>query len=55
VGEGLLAFKTLERAVAGAEAIAADYAAHSQAARALAEEMFDSDKVLGRLMEEVGL
>ncbi len=54
-GEGLVTFKTLERAVAGAEAIAGDYAAHSQAARALAEEVFDSDKVLGRLMEEAGL
>ncbi len=55
VGEGLLAFRTLDEAVAGAEAIARDYARHSRAARAIAEAHFDSDKVLGRLLEEVGV
>jgi hypothetical protein len=55
VGEGLVAFHTLEEAVAGAERITADYENHSRAARALAERHFDSDKVLGRLVEEVGL
>lgn len=51
VGEGLLTFSTLEEAAAGAEAIAADYEAHSRAARALAEEHFDSDRVLRRFLE----
>ena len=51
VGEGLLSFSTLDQAVAGAEAIAADYATHSRAARALAEAHFDSDRVLGRFLE----
>jgi len=51
VGEGLLTFRTLEEAVAGAEAIAADYEAHSKAARALAETYFDSDLVLRRFLE----
>lgn len=55
VGEGLLAFRTLEQAVAGAERIASDYERHRRAARALAEEYFDSDKVLGRFVEEVGV
>jgi hypothetical protein len=54
-GEGLLAFRTLDEAVQGADRIAADYEAHSEAARAIAEEYFDSDRVLGRLLEEVGL
>lgn len=54
VGEGLLAFRTLEEAVAGAHDIARRYDAHSRAARALAEAYFDSDNVLGRLMDEVG-
>ena len=38
VGEGLIAFRTLEDAVAGAERIAADYERHRQAARMVAEE-----------------
>jgi hypothetical protein len=54
LGEGLLAFETLEQAIAGVEAISADPAGQSRAARALAEEHFDSDKVLGRLLDELG-
>jgi len=55
VGEGLIAFRTLEQAVAGAERIARDYDKHCRAARALAETYFDSDKVLGQLIDEVGI
>jgi hypothetical protein len=51
-GEGLMPFRTLEEAVAGARAITSDYERHSAAARALAEEHFDSDKVLARFLEE---
>jgi hypothetical protein len=54
-GEGLVAFGDLDGAVAGAERIAADYAAHRQAARALAESHFDSDVILPRFLEEAGL
>jgi hypothetical protein len=55
VGEGLLAFRTLDEAAAGAERIAAGYVGHRAAARALAEERFDSDKVLPRFLAEAGL
>jgi hypothetical protein len=55
VGEGLVAFRTLEEAAAGAEAIASEYAAHSKAARALAEDRFDSDRVLPRFLAEAGV
>ena len=55
VGEGLLAFRDLEDAVAGAQAIASDYERHRAAARALAEAHFDSDKVLTRFLEEAGV
>jgi hypothetical protein len=55
VGEGLLAFRTVEEAAAGARAIARDYDRHCRAARALAEAYFDSDKVLGRFLDEVGV
>jgi hypothetical protein len=54
-GEGLLAFSTLDEAVAGAEAISGDYSRHAAAARALAEEHFDSRKVLGRLVALLGV
>jgi hypothetical protein len=51
VGEGLVAFGSVEEAAAGAEAIAADYDRHARAARRLAEEHFDSDAILTRFVE----
>jgi len=51
-GEGLLAFRTIEDAAEGAREITADYERHSRAARSLAEEEFDSNRVLGRLLED---
>ena len=53
-GCGLLPFTTLEDAVAGVESLQADYDGHARAARELAEEHFDSDKVLSALVEAVG-
>ena len=53
LGEGLLAFSTLEEAIAGAEELRADPSRHAAAARALAEEHFDSDRVLARLLEQL--
>jgi hypothetical protein len=49
-GDGLLAFSTLDEAVAGVEDLRARYAHHRRAARALAEDVFASDRVLGRLL-----
>jgi hypothetical protein len=54
-GGGLVTFRTLEEAVAGAERIVSDYAAHSEAARSLAAAQFDSDVVLGRFLEQAGV
>ena len=54
VGEGLLAFSTLQEAIAGVERIAADYEHHCRAARELAETFFDSEKVLSQFMKEIG-
>jgi hypothetical protein len=54
VGDGLVPFRTMAEAVAGAERIARDYEEHCHAARQIAEEYFDSDKVLGRLIDGVG-
>jgi hypothetical protein len=53
LGEGLVAFRTLEEAVTGARQIAGDYKNHCRAARAIAENYFDSDRVLGQLVDEV--
>ena len=55
VGEGLLAFSTLEEAAAGVAAIAAEPGRHARAARQVAEDCFDSDKVLTRLLGNLGL
>lgn len=55
VGEGLIAFRTVEDAVRGVEAIQRDPRRHQEASRALAKEFFDSDRVIGRLLDEVGI
>jgi hypothetical protein len=55
VGEGLVAFRTPEEAIGGAGRIGRDYEEHCRAARSLAEEYFDSDRVLGRFVEEAGV
>jgi hypothetical protein len=55
VGRGLLGFSTIDEAIDGVERIAADYAAHSHAARALAEEHFESSRVLGGLLQKLGI
>jgi hypothetical protein len=53
-GTGLLSFSTREEAVDKIAALDRDYAAHCRAARALAQEHFDSDKVLTRMLRQVG-
>lgn len=55
VGEGIVAFTDLEQAATGARSILEDHARHATAARRLAEELFASEVVLGRLCEEVGV
>ena len=55
VGEGLLAFDDPDEAAAALEEVSSDYARHSEAARALAEEHFDSSVVVGRLLGELGI
>jgi hypothetical protein len=54
-GEGLLTFRTLDEAAAGARAIAAEPERHGRAARALAQRWLDSDVVLGALLDGLGL
>jgi hypothetical protein len=54
-GTGLVTFRTPDEAAAGVAAIEGDYPRHARAARALAEEFFDSDRVLTRLLDRLGV
>jgi hypothetical protein len=51
--EGIFTFTTLDEAAEGVESIAADPRRHAKAARSIAEEYFDSDKVLPKLLDRV--
>jgi hypothetical protein len=53
-GTGLLSFSTTEEAAGAIEDLNADYPRHRLTARDIAKEYFDSDKVLGRLLAQVG-
>ena len=53
LGEGLIGFSTIDEAAAGVEAISRAPARHARAARSLAEAYFDSDKVLGDLLDRL--
>ena len=55
VGEGLFAPRTVAEAAESIREIKADYSRHSRAARSIAREFFDSDKVLHRLLSEAGV
>jgi hypothetical protein len=49
--EGLLRFRNMDEAMAAIEDVEADYDRHSRRARELAEEHFDGEKVLQRVLE----
>jgi len=51
--EGLLRFCSLEEAIARIGELQSDYDRHAKAARHLAEECFDANKVTARLLEQV--
>ncbi len=53
VGDGLFAFETIEEILAAIEELRADYARHARAARDIAETLFNSDLVLGRLLDRI--
>ena len=54
-GRGLFAVSDVEEATAAIEAIDSDYRDHSRAAAEIAREHFDSERVLGDLLQEVGV
>lgn len=52
VGEGILPFRTIDEAAAAIHQVRGNYARQAKAARVIAEEYFDSDKVLTHLIKE---
>jgi hypothetical protein len=54
-GEGVIPFTTMEDAVSAIESMNRDYPRHARAARFIAEEHFDSRKVLPRLLQKLDL
>jgi hypothetical protein len=54
-GKGLFAFETLDDVLAAVDSIESDYEGNCRAARDLAAEYFDADKVLASLMERAGV
>jgi hypothetical protein len=54
-GEGLFTFDSNDEALAAIEAVAADYPRHSRAAREIAREHFDGERVLAKVMRTAGL
>jgi hypothetical protein len=52
---GLFAFKSLGQIAAAVREINADYKKHSRAARAVAREVFEAEKVVGQILERAGV
>jgi len=52
-GEGLLTFTTPQEAVAAVEAVLAEPERHARAARRIAEERLDAERVIGALLEDL--
>lgn len=52
VGEGLLAFSSVDEAVAALREVEVNYPRHARAAREIAVSFFDAEKVLTRLLDD---
>jgi hypothetical protein len=54
-GNGLFAYSTVEEAAAAIDAIASNYEHHSAAAREIARDYFDAERLMRQMLEQVGL
>jgi Glycosyl transferases group 1 len=52
-GEGLFAFESTEDILAAIDELRANYARHARAARAIADGLFNSDRILSRLLDRI--
>src|SRR5581483_827326 len=55
VGEGLFAYSTLDEAAAAVEEVRSDYDRHARAAYEIAREHFAARRLLGRMLDDMGL
>jgi hypothetical protein len=55
VGDGLFAFETIDEVLASIEVLNGDYDHHARTAHVVAEEYFDSGRVLARLLDKLGV
>ena len=53
--DGLLLFDTVDGAANAIREVQANYSRHARAARAIAEDYFESDKVLTKLLQKLNL
>jgi hypothetical protein len=54
-GEGLFAINTMDEIIAAFDAVNSNYKKHSKAAADIAEEYFRAEKVLGKLLTDIGV
>jgi len=54
-GEGLFSFSNVDEILAAFEAIAADYTKHARAAHDIAREYFAAEKLLGKMLSDIGI
>ena len=54
-GKGLFGFTTMDDVLAAVDSIETDWAGHCRAAREIAREYFEAEKVVASLMERAGL
>jgi glycosyltransferase involved in cell wall biosynthesis len=53
--DGLLSFQRVEEIADAVKKINAEYAKHSRAARAIAREVFEAEKVLSSILDRAGI
>src|SRR5438128_10493741 len=54
-GKGLFGFKTMDDILKAVDAVESDYEGNCRAAREIAAEYFDAEKVVGSLLQRAGL
>lgn len=54
-GEGLFSFNTMDEILSAVDKVNSDYDKHSQAAREIAEEYFKAEKVMEKVLKDLGL